>query len=56
MGEDEGDERREGEGREERPIPSQSRKKVRRPEELAERATDSQLRKKNLRGVSGVHT
>lgn len=39
---------------EESPIPSQSRKKIRRPVELAESAMDSQLRKKNLEGVSGV--
>lgn len=45
---DEGEWRRCGEGREERPMPSQSRKKVRRPVEAALVATDSQFRKKKL--------
>lgn len=37
-----------GDGREDRPMPSQSRKNVRRPEVDADCATDSQLRKKKL--------
>lgn len=48
MGALEGGERREGDGREERPIPSQSRKNVRREVAADDVAMDSQFRKKNL--------
>lgn len=44
----EGEERREGDGREERPIPSQSRKNVRREVAADDVAMDSQFRKKKL--------
>lgn len=48
MGALEGEERREGDGREERPIPSQSRKNVRREVAAEDVAMDSQFWKKNL--------
>lgn len=48
MGALEGEETREGDGREERPMPSQSRKNVRREVAAEEVAMDSQLRKKKL--------
>ena len=51
-GADEGEDMRWGEGRDERPIPNQSRKNVRRPVELELVAMASQLRKKKLRRMS----
>jgi hypothetical protein len=48
MGVPEGEERRAGAGRDERPIPSQSRKKVRREVEAACWEMASQFRKKKL--------
>ncbi len=48
MGEDEGEWNRAGEGREESPMPSQSKKNVRRPVAAPVTAMDSQLRKKKL--------
>lgn len=49
MGVDDGDDKRAEEGREDRPIPSQSRKKVRREVLAPCWAIPSQLRKKNLK-------
>lgn len=55
MGALEGEETREGDGREERPMPSQSRKNVRREVAAEEVAMDSQLRKKKLeKGGIGI--
>lgn len=49
IGAEAGEERSEGDGRDERPMPSQSKKKVLRPVALADSATDSQFRKKKLK-------
>jgi hypothetical protein len=51
MGDVDGEERSEGDGRDDKPIPSQSRKNVRRPVAAEDVAMGSQFRKKNLSNV-----